>query len=92
MLKYDIIKCQLIERIGVMEKLNEILTKIDDYVWGLPLIIAILSIGVFLSFRVKFLQIFHLHKGFYFMFKKEKGGKGGLFGAAAAARQQRRRQ
>ncbi|MBQ1904396.1 MAG: sodium:alanine symporter family protein, partial [Ruminococcus sp.] len=67
-----------------MEKLNEILTKIDDYVWGLPLIIAILSIGVFLSFRVKFLQIFHLHKGFYFMFKKEKGGKGGEISSFAA--------
>ena len=67
-----------------MEKINEILTKIDDYVWGLPLIIAILSIGVFLSFRVKFLQIFHLHKGFYFMFKKEKGGKGGEISSFAA--------
>ena len=67
-----------------MEKINEVLKVIDDYVWGLPLIIALISVGVFLSFRVKFLQIFHLHRGFYFMFKKEKGGNGGEISSFAA--------
>lgn len=82
--KYDIIYCQIIERILLMEQINKILTAIDDYVWGLPLIIAIISIGIFLSVRVKFLQIFQLHKGFYFMFKKEKGGKSGEISSFAA--------
>ncbi len=67
-----------------MDRFNEILKTIDDYVWGLPLIIAILCVGIFLSFRVKFLQIFHLHKGFYFMFKKEKGSNGGEISSFAA--------
>lgn len=36
---------------------NQILTSIDDFVWGVPLIVLILAVGVFLTIRVKGLQI-----------------------------------
>ena len=67
-----------------METINKILETIDGYVWGLPLIIAIISVGIFLSVRVRFVQIFHLRKGFYFMFIKEKNGKDGEISSFAA--------
>ncbi len=61
----------------------DLLKTIDDYVWGLPLIIAILAVGILLTVRVKLIQIFHLPKAFYYMFKKEKGGGGEISGFAA---------
>lgn len=67
-----------------MEKLVEILKTINEYVWGLPLIIALIGIGIFLSFRVRFVQIFHLPKAFYFMFKNEKGTEGGEISSFAS--------
>lgn len=36
---------------------NQILTSIDGFVWGVPLIVLILAVGVFLTIRVKGLQI-----------------------------------
>ena len=33
------------------------LQKIDDLVWGIPLIVLILSVGIFLTIRLRGLQI-----------------------------------
>ena len=63
--------------VKTMEKITEMLKTINEYVWGLPLIIALIGIGIFLSFRVRFIQIFQLPKAIYFMFKNEKGTDGG---------------
>ncbi len=41
----------------MLSQLNKILTTIDDLVWGLPLIILILAVGIFLTVRLKGLQI-----------------------------------
>ncbi|MDO5401915.1 MAG: sodium:alanine symporter family protein [Eubacteriales bacterium] len=37
--------------------INSILTAIDDFIWGLPLIILILAVGLFLTIKLKGLQI-----------------------------------
>ena len=54
-----------------MAKFEEILVKIDDLVWGIPLIVLILSAGIFLTCRVKLLQVFHLPKALKYMFNNE---------------------
>lgn len=38
-----------------MEQLNEIITKIDDFVWGPVMLILLVGTGVFLTFRTRFL-------------------------------------
>ena len=41
----------------MFESFNSILKTIDSFVWGLPLIILIISVGLFLTIRLKGLQI-----------------------------------
>ncbi len=70
-----------------MAKFEEILVKIDDLVWGVPLIVLILVAGIFLTCRVKLLQVFHLPKALKLMFKNEEDGVGEVssFGALCTA-------
>ena len=70
-----------------MEKLNEILTKIDDLVWGLPLIILIMATGILLTIRLRGIQVRHLWKALKYMVKNEEGGEGEVtsFGALCTA-------
>ena len=44
----------------MFESFNSILKTIDSFVWGLPLIILIISVGLFLTIRLKGLQITYL--------------------------------
>lgn len=64
-----------------------LLKNIDDIVWGIPLIILILSVGIYLTARLGFLQILKLPKALKFMVKNEEGGKGEVssFGALCTA-------
>ena len=59
-----------------MEGLNKVLSVIDNWVWGVPLIVLIMAVGILLSVRTKFVQIFHLPKALKFMLKDEEGGEG----------------
>ena len=58
---------------------SEILTKIDDLVWGIPLIVLIMVVGLLLTLRSKGVQFLHLGKALKFMFKDEKDGEGERF-------------
>lgn len=40
-----------------MEKLTEILDIIDGYIWGAPLLVVLLSVGLFLTLNLKFIQV-----------------------------------
>ena len=55
---------------------EDILTKIDDFIWGWPLIIFILCAGLFLSIRLILLQVRKLPLAFKYMFKNETEGAG----------------
>lgn len=70
-----------------MEKFNEILGRIDDWVWGIPLIVLILAVGVLLTLRTGFIQVRHLPKALKYMFQDEEGGEGDVtsFGALCTA-------
>ena len=71
----------------MLDKIGEWLTIIYGWVWGIPLIVLILSAGIFLSIRLGFLQIRHLPKALKFMVKNEEGGDGEVssFGALCTA-------
>ena len=71
----------------MFETMNNVISRIDGAVWGLPLIILILCTGIYLSVSMGFLQIRHLGKALKFMVKNEEGGKGEVssFGALCTA-------
>ena len=67
--------------------INDIIDKVDGWVWGWPLIILILLAGIWLSIRTGFVQFFHLGKALKFMVKNEDEGDGEVtsFGALCTA-------
>ncbi len=70
-----------------MDQLSQWITTIDEWVWGLPLILFILAVGILLSVRLKFVQIRQLPKAFRFTFQDETGVKGEIssFGSLCTA-------
>ena len=71
----------------MFSQINSFIKWVDDAVWGLPLIILILVTGIYLSVRLKGLQIRHLGKALKFMVKNEEDGRGEVtsFGALCTA-------
>lgn len=70
-----------------MESFDAFLTTVDDIVWGPILIVLILATGIYLTIRLKLLQVFHLGKALKFMVKNEDDGEGEVssFGALCTA-------
>lgn len=70
-----------------MEMLTSIIKQIDNWVWGIPLIVLILCCGIWLTIRSGVVQIRHLGKALKFMVKNEEGGEGEVssFGALCTA-------
>lgn len=62
---------------------NQILSRIDDLVWGVPLMVLILSGGILLTIRVKCLQVSRLPLALKWMFQNEEGGAGEISSFAA---------
>ena len=68
--------------------LTELLVKIDDFVWGVPLMVLIMGAGILLTIRLGGLQIRHLPRAFKYMIGKEEGASEGevsSFGAFCTA-------
>jgi len=63
------------------------LDKIDSIVWGPPLLILLMGTGIFLSFRLGFLQVFRLPTALKLIIKAENEGSGDVnsFGALCTA-------
>lgn len=70
-----------------METFSSLIKQIDSWVWGIPLIVLILLCGIWLTLRVRGLQIRHLGKALKFMVKNEENGDGEVtsFGALCTA-------
>lgn len=66
-----------------MEGFNELVKKIDDLVWGVPLIVLILGCGVLLTVRIGGLQVRKLGLALKYMLKDEEKGEGEVSGFAA---------
>ena len=59
-----------------METFNIIVEKIDDFVWGIPLIALILICGIILTIRLGGVQFRRLGTALKYMVTEEDGGKG----------------
>ena len=65
---------------------DQIIQTIDSFVWGIPLIVLILGVGIYLTVRLVFLPIRKLVRAFKYMFEKEEGeGEVSSFGALCTA-------
>ena len=60
----------------MLETINEVLSKIDGIVWGVPLMVLILSGGLYLTIRMGFLQTRKLPLALKWMVKNEEDGHG----------------
>ena len=71
----------------MLAAVNNFLKYVDDLVWGVPLIVAILLTGIYLTIRLKGIQITKLPKALKYMFENEESGHGEVtsFGALCTA-------
>ncbi|MGL4571289.1 MAG: alanine/glycine:cation symporter family protein [Clostridium sp.] len=67
--------------------MENFLTKLDAIVWGPPLLILLLGTGLYLTIKLKCLQVTKLPKALKYIFKSEEGGMGDVssFGALCTA-------
>lgn len=63
--------------------IESILSAIDGFIWGAPLLILLSGTGLYLTLRLGFLQIRYLPRALGYLFKKDKGGKGDVSSFAA---------
>jgi AGCS family alanine or glycine:cation symporter len=63
--------------------INQLLSTIDDFVWGVPLMVLILAGGILLTCRLGLLQIRRLPLALKWMFKNEEEGSGEISSFAA---------
>ncbi|MCI8299852.1 MAG: alanine:cation symporter family protein [Lachnospiraceae bacterium] len=68
----------------MLKTVNSFLTQIDDLVWGIPLIILILTVGIFLTVRLRGLQIRRFSLAVRNLFANEKKGESGEMSSFAA--------
>lgn len=66
---------------------GEFLTKADDFIWGVPLMVLILAGGILLTYRLRLLQVIRLPLALKWMVQNEEGGEGEVssFGALCTA-------
>ena len=63
--------------------IESILSAIDSFIWGAPLLILLSGTGHYLTLRLGFIQIRYLPRALGYLFKKDKGGKGDVSSFAA---------
>ncbi len=66
-----------------MTTFNELLTTIDDFVWGVPLMVLIMAGGLLLTIRLGLLQVRKLPLALKWMVKNEEDGEGEISSFAA---------
>lgn len=59
-----------------MESFIPILNAIDSFMWGPPLITLLVGTGIYLTIRLKLLQVFRLPKALKLIFKAQNNGRG----------------
>lgn len=71
----------------LLEKVTSVVNKVDDVVWGLPLIVSILLVGMVLTFGLRLIHVFNIKRAFRYMFHTEEGTEGEVssFGALCTA-------
>ena len=72
---------------GFFGVINDGLVAIDDFIWGVPLMVLILFGGILLTVRLRAVQFRQLPRALRYMIKNETGGEGEVtsFGALCTA-------
>ena len=72
---------------GFFGVINDGLVAIDDFIWGVPLMVLILFGGILLTVRLRGVQFRQLPRALRYMIKNETGGEGEVtsFGALCTA-------
>lgn len=72
---------------GFFSVINDALKAIDDFIWGIPLMVLILFGGILLTVRLRGVQFRQLPRALRYMIKNETGGEGEVtsFGALCTA-------
>lgn len=65
--------------------MNDLLSSIDGYVWGPPLLILLVGTGIFLTIRLGLLQVFKLPTALKLIFSDDANGDGDISSFAALA-------
>ena len=68
----------------MLNYLTKLLVSVDNFVWGLPLIILILATGLFLTIKLKVLQIVRLPLAVKYMFSSDEADGHGEVSSFAA--------
>ena len=68
----------------MLDAVNSCLKTVDDFVWGIPLIVLILAVGIFLTIRLKGLQVTQLPRAIRHIIANEKSGQDGEVSSFAA--------
>ncbi len=70
-----------------LDKLTDIVGKVDDFVWGIPLIAAIFVTGLLLTCLLRLIHVFNLKRAIHYMFHTEQDSSGEVtaFGALCTA-------
>ena len=63
--------------------IESILSAIDSFIWGAPLLVLLSGTGLYLTMRLGFIQIRYLPRALGYLFKKDRGGKGDVSSFAA---------
>ncbi|MDD6376319.1 MAG: alanine:cation symporter family protein, partial [Succinatimonas sp.] len=70
-----------------MDSLAKILDTIDGYIWGAPLLVALMLIGIFLTYKLRLIQVSNLVFSLKLVFKKsnesDESKQGEITGFAA---------
>lgn len=72
----------------MLEQFTSFLGKVDDFVWGVPLIVLILAVGIFLTIRLRGVQFTNFGTAIKLIKNNEKSGEHGevsSFGALCTA-------
>lgn len=73
-------------RQNIILPFDDVIKKIDDFIWGIPLIVLILGVGIYLTIRLVVLPVRKLPRAFRYIFAKEEGkGEVSSFGALCTA-------
>lgn len=67
----------------MLHNINSVLTSISDFIWGVPLMVLILSGGIYLTSRLGLLQLRKLPLALKWMVKNEEDGEGEVTSFAA---------
>ena len=61
-----------------MESLTQFMTAINDVVWGVPMLVAILGTGLFLQLRLGFMPLTKIAAGFAMVWRGRKAAPGAV--------------